>query len=160
MAVNVYCKGNARAIRGSEITFALVSRNNKAARCSLVGIWNWDRPMASSSKALIRALIEGERRSQNKRGYIRQGQANYTGRQKEFALLLLDSQGIRGVVRILLLHRRIVQRRCQQYDAQVKRCSLWHRITILSNNLSTVRFVYGEKSAVIFNYFGQFELFN
>ena len=73
MAVNVYCKGNARATRGSEITFALVSRNNKAARCSLVGIWNWDRSMAGSSKALIRALIEGGRRSQNKLCYIRQG---------------------------------------------------------------------------------------
>ena len=42
MAVNVYCKGNARAIRGSKIIFALVSHNNKAARCSLVGIWNWE----------------------------------------------------------------------------------------------------------------------
>ena len=114
MAVNVYCKGNARATRGSEITFALVSRNNKAARCSLVGIWNWDRSMAGSSKALIRALIEG-RRSQNKLCYIRQGQANYTGGQNGFALLLIDSHGIRGVVRILLLHRRIIQRRHGKY---------------------------------------------
>jgi len=37
---------------------------------------------------------------------------------------------------------------------------LWHRITILSNSLSTVTFVQGEKSTMIFNYFRQFELFN
>ena len=116
MAVNVYCKGNARATRASEITFALVSRNDKGARCPSVGIWKWDRPMAGSSKTLIRVLIESGRRSQNKLRYIRQGQADYTGRQKESALLLLEFQGIRGVARILLLHRRIIQRRHGKYS--------------------------------------------
>lgn len=54
-----------------------------------------------------------------------EGERNYSNRQKDFALSLIDTYGVRGTARILLLPRRTIQRWCRTYGLKVKRCPLW-----------------------------------
>jgi len=56
---------------------------------------------------------------------LEKGKRNYTSQQKDFVLSLIDSYGVRGTARVLLLHWRTIQRWCRQYGKQVQRCPLW-----------------------------------
>ena len=53
------------------------------------------------------------------------GKRNYTNKQKDFVLSLVDTYGVRATSRIIGIPRRTIQRRCRQYGKQVKRCTLW-----------------------------------
>jgi hypothetical protein len=78
-------------------------------------------------KDFIQALIEelnNETRIQF-RILGKRGKHNYTARQKEFALSLIDTYGIRATSRILEIPRRTIQRWCRQYNKKVPRCPLW-----------------------------------
>jgi hypothetical protein len=55
------------------------------------------------------------------------GKRPYTMRQKEFALSLIDENGVRATSRILKIPRRTVQRWCRQCGKEVKRCPDWVR---------------------------------
>jgi hypothetical protein len=54
-----------------------------------------------------------------------EGKRHYSNQQKDFALSLVDTYGIRGTGRILLLPRRTIQRWCRAQNKRVKRCPLW-----------------------------------
>lgn len=49
----------------------------------------------------------------------------YSDRQKDFALSLVDTYGVRGTARVLLLHRRTIQRWCRTQGKEARRCPLW-----------------------------------
>ena len=50
---------------------------------------------------------------------------NYASKQKDFALSIVDTYGVRGTARILLIPRRTIQRWCRQYGKRVLRCPSW-----------------------------------
>jgi len=54
-----------------------------------------------------------------------EGKRNYSTQQKDFALSLVDTHGVRGTARTLLLPRRTIQRWCRAQSKSVKRCPLW-----------------------------------
>jgi len=53
------------------------------------------------------------------------GKWNYTNKQKNYALSLIDTYGVRATARILQIPRRTIQRWCHLYGKQVNRCPLW-----------------------------------
>jgi len=54
-----------------------------------------------------------------------EGEWNYTRRQKDYAISLVDIHGVRATSRILEIPRRTIQRWCRQYHHPVKRCPSW-----------------------------------
>ena len=57
--------------------------------------------------------------------YLGDGSRTYTDSQKEYALSLIDTYGVRATSRILQLPRRTIQRWCTQYHKRVDRCPPW-----------------------------------
>jgi len=57
--------------------------------------------------------------------YHGKGKRNYTNKQKNCALSLIDTYGVRATARILQMPRRTIQRWCREYGKRVKRCPLW-----------------------------------
>jgi hypothetical protein len=53
--------------------------------------------------------------------------SQYSQRQKEYALKLIDEYGVRAVARILELPRRTLQRWCREQSKYVKPCPDWVR---------------------------------
>jgi len=53
------------------------------------------------------------------------GRRNYTRAQKEYALSLVDTYGVRATSRILEIPRRTVQRWCREHGKWVRRCPPW-----------------------------------
>jgi hypothetical protein len=53
--------------------------------------------------------------------------SQYSQRQKEYALKLIDEYGVRAVARILELPRRTLQRWCREQCKCVKPCPDWVR---------------------------------
>lgn len=51
--------------------------------------------------------------------------ARYATAQKDMALALVDQHGIRGVVRVLRLNRRTLQRWCRKSGKTVPDCPPW-----------------------------------
>ena len=54
-----------------------------------------------------------------------EGKRTYTRRQKDFALALVDTSGVRATSRILEIPRRTIQRWCRQRGKRVNRCPSW-----------------------------------
>ena len=54
-----------------------------------------------------------------------EGKRHYSNQQRDFALSLVDTYGVRGTARVLLLHRRTIQRWCRAQGKIVTRCPLW-----------------------------------
>ena len=78
------------------------------------------------SKALIRQMIElSNREMQDRFVLLGDGSRTYTEAQKEYALSLIATYGVRAVSRILQLPRRTIQRWCGQYHKPVDRCPPW-----------------------------------
>lgn len=57
--------------------------------------------------------------------WLGKGGRNYTLSQKDYALSLVDSNGVRSAARVLEIPRPTIQRWCRQYGKQVKRCPDW-----------------------------------
>ena len=49
----------------------------------------------------------------------------YTSPQKDYALSLIDTYGVRATSRILQIPRRTIQRWCRRYGKRVRRCPTW-----------------------------------
>jgi hypothetical protein len=54
-----------------------------------------------------------------------EGRRKYSSQQKDFAFSLVDTYGVRGTGRILLVHRRTIQRWCRAQGMEVRRCPSW-----------------------------------
>ncbi|MFC1892977.1 hypothetical protein ACFLYR_02920 [Chloroflexota bacterium] len=80
----------------------------------------------ASTKALIRALAE-EWNEEMRSHFLSLGDGKqvYTRRQKDYALSLIDTYGVRATSRILKIPRRTIQRWCQRCNKLVKRCPSW-----------------------------------
>ena len=77
-------------------------------------------------KEATRALIELQNEETRfEFALLNEGKRNYSNRQKDFALSLVDTYGVRGTARVLLLHRRTIQRWCRAQGKEVMRCPLW-----------------------------------
>ena len=57
--------------------------------------------------------------------YLGKGKRNYTNKQKNYALSLIDTYGVRATARILQIPRRTIQRWCRKYHRMVSRCPAW-----------------------------------
>ena len=77
-----------------------------------------------NNKELIKAMQQAY--DEMKEDFISLGRGgHYTGKQKRYAIGLIDEYGIRATARILLLPRRTLQRWCRLYNINVKRCPAW-----------------------------------
>ena len=73
--------------------------------------------------ALSVELFNEEKRDQFH--YLGKGKRNYTHKQKNYALSLIDTCGVRSTSRIIGIPRRTIQRWCRQYGKRVGRCPAW-----------------------------------
>ena len=77
-------------------------------------------------KALIRAWVEEQNEEIRSHFlYLGDGKRAYTKPQKDHALSLIDTYGMRATSRILQIPRRTIQRWCQYYNKLVNRCPSW-----------------------------------
>ena len=53
------------------------------------------------------------------------GKKVYAKAQKDYALSLIDENGVRATARMLEIPRRTIQRWCRNYGKPVKRCPAW-----------------------------------
>jgi hypothetical protein len=57
--------------------------------------------------------------------FLGNGKRNYTRKQREYALSLIETYGVRTTARVLQIPRRTIQRWCRKYGLHVKRCPYW-----------------------------------
>lgn len=77
-------------------------------------------------KERTRALIELQNEEMRLQlAVLGDSKRGYSDRQKGFALSLVDTYGVRGTARVLLLQRRTIQRWCRAQGKIVKRCPSW-----------------------------------
>jgi hypothetical protein len=78
------------------------------------------------AESLQRALVELQNEETRLEfELLGEGKRSYSTQQKDFALSLVDTYGVRGTARTLLLPRRTIQRWCRAQGKTVKRCPLW-----------------------------------
>jgi hypothetical protein len=78
------------------------------------------------AELLKRALVELQNEEMQAHfAALGKGNRNYTSQQKDFAFSLVDTYGVRGTARILLLPRRTIQRWCRAQGKKLMRCPLW-----------------------------------